>query len=93
MNEKRRSKIKEALKILEVLKSDLNEIKDEEQKALNSIPENLRWAVKAEEMDYNIDNFDYCIDDISSIIDRLENMCFVLTKKQKYLLTDLRNSI
>ena len=75
MNKERRKIIKGIIESLEVAKSDLEQMREEEQIAFDNMPEELQMSKKGETLEdtiFNIedamDNVDYAIDTLSEII-------------------------
>ena len=64
MNKDRRKRIQEAIEILEA-------VKDEEEEVRENVPENLYYSVKAEQMEENVDAIENALDylrDIEGIV-------------------------
>ena len=75
MNKERRKIIKGIIESLDVAKSDLEQMREEEQIAFDNMPEELQMSKKGETLEdtiFNIedamDNVDYAIDTLSEII-------------------------
>ena len=75
MNKEHRKIIKDIIESLEVAKSDLEQMREEEQIAFDNMPEELQMSKKGETLEdtiFNIedamDNVDYAIDTLSEII-------------------------
>lgn len=64
MNNKRRSKIREAIRFIELGKDILQRILDEEQDTLDNMPENLQCSIRAMDSEDSVNSLD---DSISSI--------------------------
>lgn len=76
MNKERRKIIKGIIESLEVAKSDLEQMREEEQMAFDSMPESLQASERGEAMEdavYNledaIDNVDYAIGTLTEIVE------------------------
>ena len=74
MNKKRRERLDIAHKLLGEASSILECIKDEEQNALDNIPENLQSGDKYNVMENAIDEIGDAIDSIDSAISSIENI-------------------
>ena len=68
MNDLRRKRLKEAVELIEQSTAVIEEIKDEEQEALENLPENLQESERA-------DNMQECIDSLEEIYEDLETRC------------------
>lgn len=70
MNKERRKKVKEVLREIDILKSVIEEIRDEECDAYENLPDNL----KRDQMEEYIDAFDEAIDNITNAEEYLEEV-------------------
>ena len=75
MNDKRRSKLKSAAVTLQDVKNILERVQEEEQDALDNVPENLEFSRHVEEMEFAVDSID---DAISSIEDAVDSITEIL---------------
>ena len=66
MNNQKRKRLKEAIELMERATAIIEEIKDEEQEALENLPENLQESERAE-------NMQECIDLLEEIQSDLED--------------------
>lgn len=74
MNNKRRDRIREVIKKLESCKSELIDIKDEEQQSFDNLPESLQDSDKGETMQDVVDAIDSIDNDMSDIIDSVKEL-------------------
>lgn len=74
MNKNRRKMIRKIVEQLGGLKEELDSVKDEEQDALDSMPENLQESERGEEMQMAIDVMEDACGDLESIVYNLEEM-------------------
>ena len=73
MNNKRRKHLREASRLLEEAQFLIQQVLDEEQNALDNIPENLIDGVRAESLSDAIDHLEDCSDEIDEAMESLEN--------------------
>lgn len=74
MNKNRRKMIRKIVEQLGGLKEELDNVKDEEQEALDSMPENLQESERGEEMQTAIDVMEDACGDLESILYNLGEM-------------------
>lgn len=74
MNKKRKSEIAEVKEAIQELIDRVNEIKDDEEFAMDSVPENLQGSMRYSDMENAVDNMSECIDSLESAVDYLENI-------------------
>lgn len=74
MNKYRRIAVAELLNQLVELCDNLEEIKSEEEEALENYPENLRYSERGEAMQEAVDNLEEAHGAISEAIDLLQNI-------------------
>lgn len=74
MNKQRRKEISECIKELEILNDKLIDIKDDEQMAFDSLPENLQGSMKGEEMEESIEYMENALEYIDNVLDELNNI-------------------
>ena len=74
MNKNRRDKLKTIILALDEMIAKLNVIYDEEQFALDNIPENLQESLRAETMAEGLETLEEVIDDLDDIRGRLEDL-------------------
>ena len=55
-------------------KTDLEIVKDEEEMALDNLPDSLRYSEKGETMEENVSDMESAISDIQDVIDNLEEL-------------------
>lgn len=67
MNDRRRSKIKEVIKLLDRASGILSDVSDEEQNCLDNMPENLQDSERCSKMENNIDLLELCIESITEM--------------------------
>jgi CRISPR/Cas system-associated endonuclease Cas3-HD len=72
MNNKRRNLLSQALEQLHNAYLAITRVKDEEEGALESIPDNLQSSERYEQMETVVDILDETIDDLDIIIENIE---------------------
>ena len=82
MNKQRRKELFEVTDLLEEAIGRLTEIRDDEQDALDSLPESLQYSCRGDDMQDAIDTLDGFENDINNIIDKI-NKYAEPPKKQK----------
>lgn len=73
MNKERRKRINEALKALESLRDDIEDIKDEEEETLVNYPENLTGSERYEAAEEALSCLGDAFDNIETAIDSLKS--------------------
>lgn len=73
MNAERRKRIGKVWDVIEDLKNELEYIKEEEDEALDNLPESLQYGERGERMQSAIDNLDYAISSIEDVISYLQD--------------------
>lgn len=73
MNNKRRKHLKEVSQLLEEAQFLIQQVLDEEQNALDNIPENLIDGARAESLSDAIDSLEDCSDEIEEAMESLES--------------------
>lgn len=73
MNNKRRKHLREVKRLLEEAQFLIQQVLDEEQNALDNVPENLIDGVRAESLSDAIDHLEDCSDEIDEAMESLEN--------------------
>ena len=61
MNKERRKSIKKALRLIGQAAETLEDIRDEEEEAMENLPEGIRYGEKGEQMQEYIDSIDEAI--------------------------------
>ncbi len=74
MNRERRKKIADALSHLQTAHDILEEVRDEEDEALSSLPESFADSELADSMQSCIDNLDTAVDDIETAQESAESI-------------------
>lgn len=74
MNKQRRNDLLDVVSSLEEAYDRLNEIRDEEQEALDNMPESLQTSSRGEAMQEAIDEMDSIAEGIESVKVRVEKM-------------------
>jgi hypothetical protein len=74
MNKERRKYIRNIIESLEVAKSDLEQIREEEQSAFDNMPEGLQASERGEAMEDAIYNLEDAFDSVDSAIDTLNEI-------------------
>ena len=73
MNKKQRNELERIASLLEEVKIDLEEIRDEEDEKLGNIPDNLNGSDRYCAMEEVRDNLDEVIDDLDNLIENLRD--------------------
>lgn len=71
MNARRRKYINSVIEKLDELKSQIEDIMQEEQDALDNLPESLQYGERGERMQSAIDALEYATDSVQEVIDNL----------------------
>lgn len=71
MNARRRKDINSVIEKLDELKSQIEDIMQEEQDALDNLPESLQYGERGERMQSAIDALEYATDSVQEVIDNL----------------------
>ena len=71
MNKQRRSKLSEAIVHLDSALQIISDVRDDEQDALDNMPENLQSSDRYSEMENAVDTTDEAIDEIEDISESL----------------------
>lgn len=74
MNRTRRTELKTIYSKIRDIKSDLDDICLDESHAYDSLPENLQFSERAEQMSDAIDNMDDAIDALEEAMERLKEV-------------------
>lgn len=74
INKKRRASLKDATDHLEYAKQVVERVLDEEQDAMDNIPESLQSSERYEQMEEAVDKLDDVVDDIDRAIDLLSSI-------------------
>lgn len=74
MNKARRKRIEEIVGKIIDCREELEAIRDEEQEALDNMPENLQNSERAEIASDTIDNIDYALDSLTEAEDNLNDI-------------------
>ena len=74
MNNKRRIALREAIRLLSLASGILSAVADEEQDALDNIPENLEGSDLSDRLQENVELFESSSDTLSDIIDALSDV-------------------
>ena len=74
MNKARRKQLEEALGKAKELKETLEILRDEEQEALDNLPESIQAGERGDTMQENIDNLDYAVDNVGDAIDNINEV-------------------
>ncbi len=72
MNNTRRKALQKIYAAIEEVKSDLENIYDEEQEAFENIPENLEGSERYEAAENAVDNLDSAFSDLDDVLNYLE---------------------
>ena len=74
MNKERRERLKCTLDALEAALDELECIQEEEEEALDNLPENLRESERASQMDYNIEEISNAVADMKQALESLQDL-------------------
>ena len=72
MNKIRRTKIKEQIEAMEIIKSSIEDILDEEQDAFDNMPESLQYSERGETSQEAIDSMENVLSSLEDILEELE---------------------
>lgn len=73
MNNNRRKHINDVMEQLNILLTEIEEIKDEEQEAYDNLPESLQDGDKGENMSEAVGNLEYAYDGLTEVLDYLDS--------------------
>ncbi|RHA57653.1 hypothetical protein DW932_18260 [Bacteroides intestinalis] len=73
MNNNRRKHINDVMEQLNILLTEIEEIKDEEQEAYDNLPESLQDGDKGEKMSEAVGNLEYAYDGLTEVLDYLDS--------------------
>lgn len=74
MNNVRRKKIKEIIKLLDNANDMLLDVKDDEEFAFDNLSEGLQQTMRGEQMEENINEMEEAIDKLEEVIENLNNV-------------------
>lgn len=74
MNKDRRNRLSGVIDTISDAMADLEEIKDEEQDALDALPESLQYSSKGETMQEYIDEMESVLDDMGNLQDSIQEI-------------------
>ena len=74
MNKNRRKRLEKIVESLSSIMDELELIGEEEQDVYNNMPENLQYSIKGEMIEENANDIIEAKDDLSDIIDILQNV-------------------
>lgn len=74
MNDERRKRLARISAQLEELQLELEEVKDEEQSALDNMPESLQGSSNGQAMENAVSELDCIGDDLTGAIDRITEL-------------------
>lgn len=77
MNKTRRKQIEKVVSILNEQYSELTDIREAEEEALDNMPEGMRYSERGEAMEAYIDALDTALDDLDMVIEELDPEKFV----------------
>jgi len=72
MNKIRRTKIKKQIEAMEIIKSSIEDILDEEQDAFDNMPESLQYSERGETSQDSIDAMENVLSSLEDILEELE---------------------
>ena len=71
MNKERRRKLNNIVAKLEDIRSELEDVKCDEEMAYDNMPENLQYSLRGEEMEEAIDTMDESLGEIDEALEHL----------------------
>ena len=74
MNKQRRKEIEIAYQKVADALAVLNNCRDEEQEALDNLPENLQFSKRADDLTDNIDQLEYAIGNLEDALNDIEDL-------------------
>lgn len=74
MNKIRRTKIKEQIEAMEIIKSNIEDILSEEQDAFDNMPESLQYSERGETSQDAIDSLDNAISSLEDALEELQGI-------------------
>lgn len=74
MNKDRRNKIQQIIDNINLVKSKLQNVLDDEEFAFDSMPENLQYSIRGEESQEAIDYMNEAIEHLDNAIEVLESI-------------------
>lgn len=74
MNAQRRKTLEKIKDALDELRTQLEDIKEEEENAYNSLPENLQYSERGDRMCDYMDTMSDAVDALEEIVERLEEI-------------------
>ena len=72
MNKLRRKKLQEIREQIDILKCELEEVRDEEQDSFDNLPESLQYSERGETMEANVSNLDEAISNLEYALDNID---------------------
>ena len=75
MNQRKRKKLREAIRTLASVRNVVETVRNEEQVSLDQIPENLKDSERSAAMEDAIDALDEAIENIDSASESIHNAC------------------
>lgn len=72
MNNDRRKKLKQAVKMINEARDVVDGVMDEEQMAFDNLPEGLQEAEKGSEMEDNVSELESITEAIDEVVERIE---------------------
>lgn len=74
MNKDRRNKIQQIIDNINLVKSELQNVLDDEEFAFDSMPENLQYSIRGEESQEAIGYMNEAIECLDNVIETLESI-------------------
>lgn len=74
MNKQDRKELQKALDFLNSANEIITSIKEQEEEKYENLPESIQDSEKGERFQENIDNLDYAISDLESVIEYVDNV-------------------
>ena len=76
MNNRRRSRLKDVSKYLSMSQDIIDSIADEEQDAMDNVPENLQYTERYEDMSDCVDDLESISNDIGEVLDKISSFSY-----------------
>lgn len=74
MNKERRDQLREAIRYIESAKYIITDVKEQEERAYDNLPEGLQYSDRGSNIEENVDSMDDIIEEIENIIDGINNI-------------------
>jgi prefoldin subunit 5 len=74
MNKQNRKDLERALNLINQAMEVISAVKEEEEEKYDNLPEGIQDSERGESFQENIDNLDYAISDLDSVIEYVDNV-------------------